>query len=249
MGAVPTIGLVRRIDPLPGSCLVRAVLVVLAVAGVAAPTRAEEIPFGWSVSSTTTLSQWRDFFNSDLRELRSRAYSTTYYDDERTKPVSLAGVSLDARSASPVYTDATIRTVVLPGDPEYGTIRVESASTTARGRLVKSNFTLQEKSLDAPIVVGPLEGIAVTPPPHEEIIEGKRFVFRTVSRTAEVVAILVAPTFEDLLLGRNIQEIRTPGTRLEAGSLRVLSPEGQPNGFFAGDVRIAYGEDYVGVEP
>jgi hypothetical protein len=224
-------------------------MLCLAIALSVRPASGEEVRAGSNVSSTTQLSEWARFFGTDMRELETQAYSTTYYDPATTRPVVIDGVTIDLVAASPVETEAKIRTITRQGDPEFGTIRVESVSTTGRGDVVKLDYTLGQRSLDAPIVVGPLDGLEVTPPAHREVVGGKTFVFRSVSRNTEIAALLVAPSFEDLLAKRNLREVRERGARLETGSLRVLSADGKPVGYFAGDVRIAHGEDYVSLAP
>lgn len=224
--------------------VLRFVLLISLVAPAGAHA-GEEVLAGRSISTTTTIHDWQPFFGGDMRELVGHASTTTYQDAEATQPVTVAGIKLDLVALSPVYTESLVRTITRQGDPDVGLIRVESISTTSRGEVTRTSFTLRQRSLDEPIVIGPLKGIEVTPPPREQVIAGKTLVFRSVTRNKEISALMITPTFEDLLAGRNIREIREPGARLESGSLRVLAPDGRPIGFFAGDVRIAHGEDYV----
>jgi len=129
--------------------------------------------------------------------------------------------------------------------PKDAAVEVTTDSVDARGEKVHVGFVLRDKSLMVPIVVGPMEGALIRPPAREQTIEGKTFAITSATRTTEVMAILVAPTFEDLLARRDVREGSEPGTRIEQGTMRVLSPRGEPIGFYAGDVRRADVVQYV----
>jgi hypothetical protein len=226
----------------------RGIVALLLVALGACAASATEPPgtlAGRSSSTTRSLSDWKGYFASDMGELRSRAETTTLYAPEANHPVKVAGVEFDLRAQSPIHTETLARVVTRQGDPELATVHIEATSTTAQGQVIKTSFSFKEPSYGAPIAVGKFDGTEMSWPTREAVVQGKTFVFHPVTHTTEITALLVAPTFEDLLAQKNLREAREPGTRLESGSLRVLGPDGAPLGFFAGDVRMASGEDYV----
>jgi len=217
----------------------------LALALVSAGSaRSEEILIGRSTSVSRTRPDWRTFLSGDMRELTSHSESTTEFDPD-TKPVSIAGITLDVRGQSPIHSEATTRAVARRGDPEWGMVRLESVSTTADGQVIKTQYSLKLPSPDAPIVIGPVGGGEMSLPPRVQAVAGKELVFRSAPRLTEIRALLVAPTFDDLLAGSELREVRVPGTRVETGSMRVLASDGTAIGYYAGDVRVLRNEEYV----
>jgi len=210
----------------------------------AAPAPSGETLLGRSTSVTRNTPDWKSFFNGEMREVVTRAQTVTEYDAD-TSPVSIEGVTIDVRGQSPIHTDATVRTIARKGDPEFGTVRLESVSTTAAGEVVKTAYSFKQGSPDAAIAVGPLAGGEMSLPPREQVIGGRTFVVRSVSRITKITALLVAPSFEDLLAGREVHEVRERGAHVESGSMRVLSADGTLLGYYAGDLRVSRGEDHV----
>lgn len=217
--------------------LLRALSLLLCL--IAPAAGAEGIVVGRGTSTTRTSTDWKSYFSSDMKKLTTVADTTTVFDAAGNPPVTVNGVRFDMPATSPIKTRSTARTVALPQDPEFGAVEVESTSVDARGTEVRTSFVLRDKSLMTPIVVGPMEGAVVKPPERDEKIDGKTFAIASSTRTVEVLAIIVAPTFEDLLAARDLREVKEPGTRLEKGTMRVLSASGAPIGFYAGDVRRA----------
>ena len=211
-------------------------LLVLCVAG-AASVRAEEVVVGRGTSTTRTTTDWKGYFNGDMRKLTTHADTTTVFERGANDPVTVGGVPFDLAAVSPIKTRSVARSVARPNDPDFGAVEVESVSVDARGDEVKTSFVLRDPALMSPIRVGRMEGASVRPPAREQTIGGKAFAISSSTRTVEVMAILVAPTFDDLLASRGIREVSEPGTHLEKGTMRVLSPSGEPIGFYAGDVR------------
>src|SRR5262249_49409532 len=151
-----------------------------------------------------------------MRELASHAETTTTYDAKDNAPVTVGGVAFDVASRSPVTTRSTIHTVTRRGDPDFGSIRIETTSTTAKGEVVETAFAVKQSS-DAPLAVGPIEAVEAVetrPPPREITVAGKTALVSSASRTVEIQALLVAPTFEDLLAGRAIRAVSERGTHL-----------------------------------
>jgi hypothetical protein len=220
---------------------------------LAAPVRAalggEAVPVGKYVSTTRAQGDWRGYFQSDLRELRMEARTETRFEPSGKPPVQVDGVAFDMEGSSPIVTESTTWSVVRPGDPDLGQTRVASKSRTATGETFEVRYTLTNEAMDSPLAVGPFRGKAIEPPPTEQVREGKTFELSSLTRTTEIVALLVAPTFEDLVAGHGIREVREAGTRLESGSLRVLDPSGKVVGFYAGDIRKARGEQLVRRKP
>lgn len=211
------------------------VLVVCALA--AAPAHAEEIVVGRGTSTTRSSTDWKGYFNSDMKKLTTSSETTTVFERASNAPVTVSGVEFDLAATSPIKSKSVARTIALPQDPDYGTVEVETTSVDAKGVETKVSFVLRDKNLMQPIVVGPMEGAIVRPPNREQTIDGKTFVISSKTRTVEVMALVVAPSFEDLLAGRNLREVSDPGTRIEKGTMRVLSASGEAIGFYAGDVR------------
>jgi hypothetical protein len=203
------------------------------------------VRIGRNVSHNRTVYDWKRYFEGDWRDVWGRVESTTTYARAENPPVEVGGVPFDAVRASPVKTEGTTRTVARPGDPGVGTTQIESVSTTADGQVFRQSFSLRQPRPE-PIVIGPSDtGIEIRPPDRELDIAGKRFRLSSVSRTVSIDAILVVDTFADLLAGRTPREVRAPGTRVETGSLRVVSAGGEPVGYFAGDERTSHGEDFA----
>lgn len=218
------------------SLLAAALPLVLCVVS-ASSARADEIVVGRGTSTTRSTTDWKGYFNSDMKKLTTHADTTTSFERGPNDPIVVNGVPFDLAAASPIKTKSVARTVARPTDPDFGSVEVESTSLDARGQEVRASFVLRDKSLMTPIVVGPMEGASVRPPAREETIDGKTFAISSSTRTSEVLAIVVAPTFEDLIAARNLRDVTEPGTRLEKGTMRVLSPSGEAIGFYAGDLR------------
>jgi hypothetical protein len=216
----------------------RALLVVICCLAVA-DARAEEIVVGRGVSTSRSSTDWKGYFRGDMKKLTTTAETTTVFDRGANPPVTVSGVTFDLPATSPIKSKSVARSVALPQDPEYGTVEVDTTSVDARGVETKVNFILRDKNLMVPIVVGPMEGAIIRPPEHEQTVDGKTFVVSSKTRTVEVVALIVAPTFEDLLAGAKLHDVSEPGTRIEKGTMRVLSAAGEAIGFYAGDVRRA----------
>lgn len=221
----------------PRRLLVAALALLLGGAAFPAVAGAGEVVVGRGTSVTRSTTDWKSYFNSDMKKLTTHAATTTTFERGANDPVRVSGVPFDLAAASPIETKSVARTVARPTDPDFGSVEVESTSVDARGEEVRASFVLRDKSLMTPIVVGPMEGAGVRPPPREQTISGKLFVISSSTRTVEVEAIVVAPTFEDLIAARNLRDVTEPGTRLEKGTMRVLSPTGDAIGFYAGDVR------------
>lgn len=200
---------------------------------------AEGIVIGRGTSTTRTSTDWKGYFNGDMRKLTTHADTTTVFDAAANAPVTVNGVPFDLPSTSPIETKSIAQTVARPQDPDFGAVEVQSSSVDAKGNQVKASFVLRDKSLMTPIAVGPMEGAMVRPPEREETVAGKKFAISSSTRTVQVMAIIVAPSFEDLLAARNLHDVTEPGTQLEKGTMRVLTPQGEPIGFYAGDVRRA----------
>ena len=198
---------------------------------------ADEIVVGRGTSTTRTSTDWKSYFNSDMKKLTTHAQTTTTFERGASDPVTVGGVPFDLAASSPIKTASVARTVARPTDPDFGSVEVESTSIDARGDEIRASFVLRDKSLMTPIVVGPMEGASIRPPARDQLIAGKTFAMSSSTRTVEVLAIVVAPSFEDLLAARNLRDVTERGTRLEKGTMRVLSPSGDPIGFYAGDVR------------
>lgn len=213
------------------------VLWLLLAAVAVGEAAAEDIVVGRGTSTTRTSTDWKGYFNSDMKKLVTHADTTTVFERSANDPVTVSGVRFDLAAASPIKTKSIARTVARPQDPDFGSVEVESTSIDAHGQEVRTSFVLRDQSLMTPIVVGPMEGSSVRPPSREETIEGKTFSVSSSTRTVDVIAIIVAPSFEDLLAARSLREISEPGTRIEKGTMRVLAPSGEPIGFYAGDVR------------
>lgn len=217
--------------------LVVAALASLLAGAATVPAGAGEIVVGRGTSTTRSSTDWKSYFNSDMKKLTTNADTTTVFERGANDPVTVNGVPFDLAGASPIKTRSVARSVALPTDPDFGAVEVESTSIDAHGEEIRASFVLRDKSLMTPIVVGPMEGASVRPPPREQTIDGKTFAISSSTRTVEVKAIVVAPTFEDLLATRNLRDVTEPGTRIEKGTIRVLSPAGDAIGFYAGDVR------------
>lgn len=215
----------------------RALLLLLCLLAPAA--YADEIVVGRGTSTTRTSTDWKGYFNGDMRKLTTHAATTTVFDAAGNAPVMVNGVRFDLPATSPIRTQSTAHTVARPQDPDFGAVEIESTSVDATGHEVRASFVLRDKSLMTPIAVGPMEGASVRPPEREETVDGKKFAISSSTRTVQVVAIIVAPSFEDLLAARDLREVSEVGTQLEKGTMRVLSPKGEPIGFYAGDVRRA----------
>jgi len=220
----------------PRALLVAALPLLLGIVAVSS-ARADEIVVGRGTSTTRSSTDWKGYFNSDMRKLTTHADTTTSFERGANDPIVVNGVPFDLAAASPIKSKSVARTVARPTDPDFGSVEVESTSLDARGQEVRASFVLREKSLMTPIVVGPMEGASIRPPAREETIDGKAFAISSSTRTSEVLAIVVAPTFEDLIAARNLRDVTEPGTKLEKGTMRVLSASGEPIGFYAGDVR------------
>jgi hypothetical protein len=217
----------------------------LALLLVASAARADEVRIGRGVSESRVLYDWKGYFEGAWREVHGRIESTTTYAPADNPVVEVGGVPFAVVRSSPIATESRSRTVARPGDPEVGTTRIDSVSKTADGQVVRTSHSLRQARPE-PIVVGPSDtGIEVRPPPRELEAGGKRFRVSNVSRTVSIDAILVVPTFAELLGGGAPREVREPGTRVESGSLRVVSPSGEALGFYAGDVRTSHGEDFA----
>ena len=215
---------------------VRALLVVVCCLAVA-EARAEEIVIGRGTSTSRSSTDWKSYFHSDMKKLTTTADTTTVFERGGNAPVVVSGVTFDLAASSPIQSKSVARSVALPQDPEFGTIEIETTSLDARGVETKVSFVLRDKNLMVPIVVGPMEGAIIRPPEREQTIDGKTFVISSQTRTVEVLALIVAPTFEDLLAGTNLRDVSEPGTRIEKGTMRVLSASGDAIGFYAGDLR------------
>jgi len=220
-----------RIEAIAG----RALHLVVVLLCLATDAHAE-VPVGRGTSATRNQPDWKSYFNGDLRTLTMHSETRTVFPAGDNPRVDVGGVEFDIASWSPMQTKTVSRVTTRATDPDFGAILVESESKDALGRESKDSFTLRDKSLMVPIVVGPMVGTDITSS-REMTVDGKTFVLRSVSRTVSVDAILVAPTFEDLLAKRGVREVTELGTRTEAGTMRVLAPSGAPIGFFAGDVR------------
>jgi hypothetical protein len=226
---------------------VAAVLRVAALALLVAATGAlaGQVQIGRNVSHSRTSYDWKRYFEGSWREVYGRVETTTTYDPADNPIVEVEGVPFALVRSSPVTTQTTTRTVARPGDPEVGTTSIDSVSKTADGFEVKTSFSLRQARPE-PIAIGPTDtGIEVRPPPREVEAGGKRFRVSSVSRTVSIDALFVVPTFADLLAGGASREVREPGTKVETGSLRVVSPTGEAIGFYAGDERTARGEDFA----
>lgn len=223
---------------------IRLVSLIAAALLTARCAAAQEVRIGVGVSTTRSTTDWSAFFSGDMREMVTRSESTTVYDPADNPPKRVAGVDFDVASASPVASSAVTRYVALPSDPDYDTVSVDAESTTANGAVEETSFSFK---LGGPqrVVVGPMSGPEIDVPGHERVIAGKTFAFRSTSRTTAIDAILVAPTYDDLLAGREIREVREPGARLVPGSIRVAGPDGEPLGFYAGDLRTARNESFT----
>lgn len=217
------------------------IVLVLALAGEA---DAAEVLVGRGTSMTRNEMDWKSYFNGDLRTLSTHAETRTVFEARDNPPVEVDGVRFEVASWSPMHTKSIARVTTRATDPDFGAIRIESVSKDARGQEVVDRFTLRDKSLMAPIVVGPMKGADIETS-REITLEGKTFVLRSVSRTVGVEAIIVAPTFEDLIAKRGLREVSEAGARTETGTMRVLSPQGEPIGFYAGDVRRIAVEQYA----
>src|SRR5262249_35858580 len=121
----------------------------------------------------------------------------------------------------------------------------ETHARTATGEVVDSAFEFKERQPRPVLAVGPMDGQEIEIPPRDQQIRGHSFTFRSTSRTVEITAILVAPSFEDLSWGWSVREVREPGVRRVEGSLRVVGPNGDVLGYLAGDVRISHGIERV----
>lgn len=215
-------------------------LLCLLAAGVGVvDAAAEEIVVGRGTSTTRTSTDWKGYFNGDMRKLTTHAETTTVFDAASNAPVTVNGVPFDLPSTSPIKTSSTAHSVARPQDPDFGSVDVESRSVDAQGHEIRASFVLRDKNLMTPIAIGPMEGASVRPPEREETVAGKKFAISSSTRTVQVIAIIVAPSFEDLLAGRNLRDVTEVGTQLEKGTIRVLSPKGEAIGFYAGDVRRA----------
>ncbi len=214
-------------------------LVVLLCVVVVGPASAEEIVVGRGTSTTRTATDWKGYFNGDMRTLTTHADTTTAFAAAGNDPVTVSGVTFDLASTSPIRTTSVARNIARPQDPEFGTVEIESKSTDAKGHEVRASFVLRDKNLMTPIAVGPMEGATIRPPAREEVVDGKKFAVSSSTRTVQVIAIIVAPSFDDLLASRNLRDVPDAGTQLEKGTIRVLSAKGEPIGFYAGDVRRA----------
>lgn len=227
----------------------RALLVGLALATAAGPpaaTRAgegHEVVAGTFVATTRALLDWKAYLTGDLRELVSHAETTTVFEPAAEPPREASG--LDLAAASPVRSRTVTRTVVRPGDPEFGTLRMETSGRTATGERFELHFTLRGEGFMKPARVGPMEGPEIRTPLREQRVDGRTVRVGAVSRTVEVQALLVASSLEDLLAGRGLHEVRAPGAHVSAGSLRVLSKDGQVMGLYAGDLRLTRGRVIV----
>jgi hypothetical protein len=220
-------------------------IVTVAVILFATGARSAETRIGRSVSHNRTVYDWKRYFEGDWRDVLGRVESTTTYAPSDNPPVEVAGVPFDVVRSSPVKTESTTRTIARPGDAEVGTTWIESVSRTADGQVVRTSFSLRQPRPE-PIAIGPTDtGMEVRPPPREVEIGGKRFRVSSVSRTVSIDALLVVPTFADLLAGSAPRELRDPGARVETGSLRVVSASGEAIGFYAGDERTSRGEDFA----
>lgn len=215
---------------------VRALLVVLCCVSVT-EARAEEIVVGRGTSTSRSSTDWKSYFHSDMKKLTTTSDTTTVFERSGNAPVVVSGVTFDLAASSPIHSKSVARSVALPQDPDFGTVELETTSVDAHGVETKVNFVLRDKNLMLPIVVGPMEGAVIRPPEHEQTIDGKSFVISSKTRTVEVMALIVAPTFEDLLAGTNLRDVAEPGTRIEKGTMRVLSAGGDAIGFYAGDLR------------
>ena len=217
------------------------------LASASASADAQEVHYGRSASTTRSIIDWKGYFSGDMRELITRSETTTVYDPKDNPPVRVGGVDLDPTRSSPVESTSVARYVALPGDPDYGTIRVETRARTATGEVVDSAFQFKERMPRPPLAVGPMDGQEIEIPGRDQQIGGRSFSFRSTSRTVEIAALLVAPSFEDLIAGRNVREVRDPGARLVEGSLRVVGPGpgGEMLGYLAGDVRLSRGVERV----
>ena len=200
---------------------------------------AEEIVVGRGTSTTRTSTDWKGYFNGDMRMLTTHAETTTEFAAAGNAPVTVNGVTFDLPATSPIRTTSVARNIARPQDPEFGTVQVESNTVDAKGHEIRASFVLRDKNLMTPITVGPMEGASIRPPAREEVVDGKKFAISSSTRTVQVSAIIVAPTFDDLLASRNLRDVSEAGTQIEKGTIRVLSPKGEPIGFYAGDVRRA----------
>lgn len=223
---------------------IRFVGLILAVLATARVAGAQEVRIGVGVSTTRSTTDWSAFFSGDMREVVTRCESTTVYDPADNPPTSVAGVDFDVASASPVKSTAVTRYVASPSDPDFDTVSVDAESTTANGVVEETSFSFKLGG-PQPVVVGPMAGPEIDVPGHERVIAGKTFALRSTSQPTSIDAILVAPTLEDLLPGREIREARAPGTKLVQGSMRVVGPDGEPLGFYAGDLRTARNESFA----
>jgi hypothetical protein len=236
-------GRARRARPRHGrSGALASLAIVWLLSGVAG---AQEVEFGRSVSTSRSLIDWKGYFSGDMRNLITHTETTTVYEAKDNPPVRVGGIDLDPTRSSPVESTSVARYFAVPGDPEYGTIRVETRAHTATGETVDTAFQFKERTPRPPLAVGPMDGQEIEIPAREQQIAGRSFSFRSTSRTVEITALLVAPSFEDLIAGRNVREVREPGARLVEGSLRVVGPGGEVIGYLAGDVRIAHGVERV----
>jgi hypothetical protein len=216
--------------------VVRALLVVACCLAVG-DACAEEVVVGRGTSTSRSATDWKGYFHSDMKTLTTTAETTTVFDRAGNPTVTVGGVPFDLAATSPIQSKSIARSVALPQDPEYGKVEIETTSVDAHGVETKVSFVLRDKSMMVPIVVGPLEGAIIRPPAHEQTVAGKTFVVSSQTRTVEVLALIVAPTFEDLLARTKLRDVTEPGTRIEKGTMRVLSASGEAIGFYAGDLR------------
>ncbi|HZR81760.1 MAG TPA: hypothetical protein VFD92_11730 [Candidatus Binatia bacterium] len=223
-----------------------AVAVLGTWAAVAVPRAvAEEVLYAHSVSTSRTLVDWRSYFSGDMRELTTRSESTTVYDRKDNPPVRVGGVDLDPTRASPIESTSSVRYVARASDPDFGTIRVESHARTATGDVIDVGYSFKEPQPRPPLAVGPIDGQEIAIPPREQRIGGRTLVFRATTRTVAIDAILVAPSFLELIAGGQVREVRDPGAHMAEGSLRVVSATGEAIGYYAGDIRTSHGTEWV----
>ena len=223
---------------------IRFMVLIAAAIATARVAGAQEVRIGVGVSTTRSTIDWNAFFSGDMRVVVTRSESTTVYDPADNPPTPVAGIDFDVASASPVRSTAVTRYVSLPSDPDFDTVTVDAESTTANGVVEETSFSFKLGG-PQPVVVGPVNGPDTDVPGHQRVIGGKTFDFRSTSHATSIDAILVAPTYEDLIAGRDVREARAPGTRLVPGTLRVAGPDGEPLGFYAGDLRTARSESFA----
>jgi hypothetical protein len=223
---------------------IRFIVLIAAAITTARVAGAQEVRIGVGVSTTRNTIDWSAFFSGGMREVITRSQTTTVYDPADNPPTPVAGVDFDVASASPVKSTAVTRYVPLPSDPDFDTVSVDAESTTANGVVEETSFSFKLGG-PQPVVVGPMNGPDTDVPGHQRVIGGKTFDFRSTSHGTAIDAILVAPTYEDLIAGREIREAREPGTRLVQGSMQVAGPSGEPVGFYAGDLRTARNESFT----